>query len=63
MGSWLFYRKIKKLHELLKEKWFAKMRGRRGGMWTNGENVFIRRYWRKAEGVGVRVVEEVGEKF
>ncbi|HPH78608.1 MAG TPA: class I SAM-dependent methyltransferase [bacterium] len=61
-GELVFYRKSKKLHELLFDN------GRRnasktGRMWTNGENVFIKKYWRKAEGLKIVVVDEINDGY
>ncbi len=54
-GEIVFYRKSEELNKLLKSNG-VRNGHKTGRMWVNGENVFIRRYWRKEEGVEYRII-------
>ncbi|MBU0648360.1 class I SAM-dependent methyltransferase [Patescibacteria group bacterium] len=58
----VFYRKSKQLHQLLHHNGLHTA-PKTGRMFTNGENVFIRRYWTRQNGIKITVIDEVQHKY
>lgn len=54
-GEIVFFRKSKELHELMRINGL-KNAHKTGRMWTNGENVFIRRQWDKKGGIKFKII-------
>mgnify|MGYP002348298890 CR=1 FL=1 len=56
-GEIVFYRKSEELNNLLRSNGIRNG-FKTGRMWTNGENVFIRRRWDKKGGIGYKVISK-----